>query len=467
MADTTLKFRPPGQLNVGDKATTDDWRKWLQSYRWYAGALHINDKSHQEQLAAFKSIIGPEALEVYNTFSISDTLDVESVIQRFEEHFIPKGTNLKIERLKFNRLNQKQGQSFEEFLAKVVEQADKCHFGPMRDDLLLDRIVAGIADDQIRDALLADDNLTYNKAVEICKASAKIHFMSRIDISQKRKDQKQNSFKKDQKQNSTSKKDHNNVLKKDVKQDVSKKDHKSNNLKKGSKQSPLVKEHKISKTAKKEHKSNHSKKDKRSSGLSKKDDSSLSKKVQEEKIVKKKDPVSDIFTKKDHLLKGVKNGTLPDEPTLDDILQEAADKEGEVVAKPEQSDLLQDDDGHSYSPLLDDGRSYSPLQDDHARSCSPADDQNSIQEDQKPDDASKTSQIRVRRVSEIVKSVPFPKIKIINAGGSNASIASSSKTKKVKDDEDSYKEESEVESEGKLASEIYYQSMDSSSPAVE
>lgn len=185
MADSGVKFHPPNPFKITDRTRLENWKNWQKSYRWYASAVNLNQQSHDVQLTAFKSLLGPEALEIYNTFSLLDITDVESVIQKFDEHFKPK-VNLILERFKLYRLYQKPGQNFENFLEAVSLQVDKCEFGSMRDDIILYKIVGGLGNDDVRKALLDNVDLNCERAVQICRATAASHFMSeKLDVSSK------------------------------------------------------------------------------------------------------------------------------------------------------------------------------------------------------------------------------------------------------------------------------------------
>lgn len=78
--------------------------------------------------------------------------------------------NVTLERYKLYKLNQKSGQRFDDFLLDLTNQADKCQFQSMRDEIILYKIVGGIEDDVIRNSLLAERNLKYDQAVKICQA---------------------------------------------------------------------------------------------------------------------------------------------------------------------------------------------------------------------------------------------------------------------------------------------------------
>lgn len=168
MADNGI--RPPKPLEVSSQSpdTGDDW---LQAHDWYASAVQMHKTTAEVQVANFMTVIGPEAQSIYRTFSFTEEKkkDVEAVRLKFKEHFTPK-TNLAYERYKFNKMRQ-EGETFTEFLTAARLQAKKCQYGDLTNELLRDRLIVGIANDDVREKLLGDPAIDLEKTIHICKAS--------------------------------------------------------------------------------------------------------------------------------------------------------------------------------------------------------------------------------------------------------------------------------------------------------
>lgn len=64
---------------------------------------------------------------------------------------------------------QELDEKFDKFLTKVMTQAQKCQFGALTDDLIVDRINFGIRDDTLRTKLLNIDKLILNRAIALCR----------------------------------------------------------------------------------------------------------------------------------------------------------------------------------------------------------------------------------------------------------------------------------------------------------
>ena len=63
------KLTPPEPLNLEAVNLSDTWRKWKQRFEVYSLASGLSEKDAKIQAATLLHVVGPEALEVYNTFT--------------------------------------------------------------------------------------------------------------------------------------------------------------------------------------------------------------------------------------------------------------------------------------------------------------------------------------------------------------------------------------------------------------
>ncbi|GBP14486.1 Uncharacterized protein K02A2.6 [Eumeta japonica] len=169
--DAVSGIKPPANLQIdSDKSTS--WKKWLQQFEWYATAIQLDKKPADVQAATFMAVIGSDAIEIYNSFNLSnaDQNNLQIIKERFREYFAPK-TNISFERYIFFKIEQNEDERFNEFLTRIKTQASKCEFDQLFDEMLKDKIVFGIRSSQVREKLLTEDRLDLNKAITICKTS--------------------------------------------------------------------------------------------------------------------------------------------------------------------------------------------------------------------------------------------------------------------------------------------------------
>ncbi|XP_017489177.1 PREDICTED: uncharacterized protein LOC108377419 [Rhagoletis zephyria] len=164
--------KPPKPLAVDTDNAAQAWSQWHQQYTWFSVAAELEKKPAEIQVATFMTAIGPEALNIYNSFSLSDVekKSVSTIIKKFDEYFAPK-VNVTFERYSFNIMTQKSGEPFDEFLTRIKNQSRKCEFGELTDALLRDKIVCGVQSDAVREKLLSVEEITLEKAIKTCRAS--------------------------------------------------------------------------------------------------------------------------------------------------------------------------------------------------------------------------------------------------------------------------------------------------------
>ena len=125
------------------------------------------------QAATLLHVIGPDVLEVYNTFfweNEEDKWKVTKILEKFEAHCIPR-RNITWERHVFNTRSQRDGETTDQYVTDLKTKAQTCEFGELKDSLIRDRIVCGIHCDKTHSRLLREPDLTLQKAVDICRAN--------------------------------------------------------------------------------------------------------------------------------------------------------------------------------------------------------------------------------------------------------------------------------------------------------
>lgn len=158
--------RPPKPLLInGD--IPKNWKLWIQQYEWFEVATKMNDKSEQ---IAFMSSIGTDAIAIYNTFTMSgeDMQSLTAIKRQFADYFSPK-INITFERYKFNKMSQLMGETFDDYITRLKSQSVNCNFDALHDELLRDKIIIGIIDDNLREFLLSED-LNLNAVILKCRA---------------------------------------------------------------------------------------------------------------------------------------------------------------------------------------------------------------------------------------------------------------------------------------------------------
>ncbi len=154
---------------VFDENIADNWTKFEREWHIYRNA-GLSAATKKVQAYTFLNLAGPDAQDKYDTFTFEegeDPEDSEELVKKFEEICLPV-KNVIMDRHAFNTMNQKPHEMIQSYVATLKTLARKCEFGTLHDDLIRDRLVCGIHNDNIRTQLLKEKNLTLSSAIEIC-----------------------------------------------------------------------------------------------------------------------------------------------------------------------------------------------------------------------------------------------------------------------------------------------------------
>lgn len=99
--------------------------------------------------------IGEKAQELFETFDLTEenAAIYEQVTAAFEQYCVLKKNEIVCRHLFFQR-NQKEGETFDEFLTELKRLSLDCAFDVLKDSLIKDRIISGIKNTNIKYRLL-------------------------------------------------------------------------------------------------------------------------------------------------------------------------------------------------------------------------------------------------------------------------------------------------------------------------
>ena len=99
-----------------------------------------------------------------------DSSKASTILMKLNAHFMGSRREY-FERFQFNRRTQHAGESIDEYVSVLRNMSKTCGFCKcMADKLLMDRLLLGVRDSRMQERLMATDNLTLTKAIDICKA---------------------------------------------------------------------------------------------------------------------------------------------------------------------------------------------------------------------------------------------------------------------------------------------------------
>lgn len=157
-----------GKLEEFDKSK-EDWTQYAERMDHFFAANEITDAAKKKSV--FLAVIGPTTYTLLrNLVSPARPGDktFAELVAALKEHFNPTPSET-VQRSKFHSRVRKQGESVAEFVAELRSLAEFCNFGTTLNDMLRDRIVCGINSSKIQQRLLAEKDLTLDKAVDLAQ----------------------------------------------------------------------------------------------------------------------------------------------------------------------------------------------------------------------------------------------------------------------------------------------------------
>lgn len=163
---------PPTPMKLsGD--WSKNWDIFRAEFEDYSLAVDLTQASSAVQAATLRSLMGPECRHVYKhnlQLTEAERNDVKKVLDKLGEYF-HQSKNVIYECYVFGCCKQEDGESIDTFVTRLREKAATCDYGALRDELIRDKLVLGIANEATRRRLLREQALTLAKALELCRAA--------------------------------------------------------------------------------------------------------------------------------------------------------------------------------------------------------------------------------------------------------------------------------------------------------
>ena len=177
-------------------ASLREFAIWKEKYKGHCKLTRMNQLSSDEQKAALIALLDDDLVRLVKYslgININDNaVKTDDIVKQIGDH-LRKQRNVILDRREFFQRVQQTGEPFNDFLMAIKEIHEFCNFCEhCQDDQLRDKIVTGIRDTAVLEELLADESLTLQKAINICRARENAqygrdelqgHFMSANSVS--------------------------------------------------------------------------------------------------------------------------------------------------------------------------------------------------------------------------------------------------------------------------------------------
>ena len=168
-----MEFKTPEPLDLHSDNVAERWRKWKRQFEFYFEACELDKKTEKCQTAILLHAAGPEAQEIYHTFTYDEgeTKDkYKTVLDKFDKYCEPL-RNVVYERYLFWARDQMESETVDTWVAALRNMASKCEFDTQEQSMLRDKVVFGIRDISVKERLLRENGLTLKKALDLCRAA--------------------------------------------------------------------------------------------------------------------------------------------------------------------------------------------------------------------------------------------------------------------------------------------------------
>ena len=149
---------------------TQNWRYFQDSWNNYIIATYLKSSDADVIVATLLSVIGKECYQVYMHLPMTEAerKDYKIILKKLSDYFEPKKNTI-YERYVFNSTVQEPNDSFDAFVNRLRKNASSCNYGNLCDEMIRDRIVIGLQDNQQRARLLREADLTLERTLTLCR----------------------------------------------------------------------------------------------------------------------------------------------------------------------------------------------------------------------------------------------------------------------------------------------------------
>ena len=176
MAD--IRLQPPEPF---DFKNPDDWTRWKRRFEQFRIASSLDTQSDSKQVSMLLYSMGEEAEVVLASTGITDEERkcYERVVGKLDGYFHVRH-NVIFERARFNKRDQLEGESGDQYITELYYLAERCSYGQLTSEMIRDRLVVGIRDQALSERLQLNPDLTLEKAKTMIRQREAVHTQQQV-----------------------------------------------------------------------------------------------------------------------------------------------------------------------------------------------------------------------------------------------------------------------------------------------
>ena len=148
----------------------EQWLAYAERLEFYFAANDVN--SPEKQRAVLLSSCGPSTFQLIRNLVAPDKPSSKSfaeLVDLVKAHYNPKPSAI-VSHFKFYSCVRNHGETVAAFVARLRQLTEHCNYGATLEEMLRDRIVGGIDDERLQRRMLAELDLTFQKALDLAQA---------------------------------------------------------------------------------------------------------------------------------------------------------------------------------------------------------------------------------------------------------------------------------------------------------
>ena len=142
----------------------------VEQLKYYFAANEVADE--QKKRSILLSVCGIQTFKLLRNLIDSESLETKSydfVVKTIADYYDPAPSMI-VQRYQFNSRTRAHDESIASYVASLRQLAEYCNYKDTLPDMLRDRIVCGVNHQGMQRRLLAEKDLTYEKAIELAKS---------------------------------------------------------------------------------------------------------------------------------------------------------------------------------------------------------------------------------------------------------------------------------------------------------
>lgn len=129
----------------------------------------VNETEEAKKALLLLNNIGKKPYAILKNLLVPDlprTKTYQEIVAALKAYYSPK-TSIIAERCKLNKRFQKENESISLYAMEIKKMAAVCEYGAFLQDAIRDRLVSGLRNEDIQRKLMAEKNLTFQKALDM------------------------------------------------------------------------------------------------------------------------------------------------------------------------------------------------------------------------------------------------------------------------------------------------------------